>query len=728
MKTLKQTFLLLGILLYSCTVFAQQRGINYKALIKDANGNVLSNTSIRLQFSIIEDPSDQYITYSEEHQLTTDANGMVIANIGTGTQISEDDPFSELAWESIDYYLNVKVDVSGGTNYVNMGTTQFMTVPYAKYADTATTVLNAVSNINGLSDGKSDSNGSSLFLGVDSGASDDGIGPFGDIGNKNVGVGYQTLYNNTEGYRNVAIGYQALYSNTEGANNVANGYYSLYSNTTGDNNTANGIGSLNGNTTGDNNTANGSSALRDNTIGNNNTANGISSLLLNTTGNNNTANGAKSLLLNTIGNNNTANGYEALLSNTNGSNNTANGYQALYNNTKIVNSGGSYYGDSNTANGAQALYNNTDGYENTAIGALALYNNTTGLFNTASGNDALFKNITGNFNTANGHGALFNNINGNGNVGLGYNAGYNETGSNKLYIANSGTTTPLIYGEFGTQKLEINGATTVTSPNDGNADLVLGGRANTTAGDDGILSSDPSYAGSDIWLRSNDAVVVQLDFDQNEAGDFEIRNGNQATIFNVNESGDVKIGGGSPNFTLDISHGTGAPSSNTGNGLNIKNALGLNRWTIYNSLDGNLSLYQNGAIKGTFSGTSGVYSPSSDKRLKRNIKALTSQLDKIMQLKPSSYQYKSQPNNIQHFGLIAQEVKTIYPDLVPIIESVNDGAKENLYGVSYTSFVPVLISGIQEQQQKIKSLEERVSSQNETISLLISRIEALEKK
>lgn len=79
---------------------------------------------------------------------------------------------------------------------------------------------------------------------------------------------------------------------------------------------------------------------------------------------------------------------------------------------------------------------------------------------------------------------------------------------------------------------------------DNSADLVLGGNANTTLGDDGILSSDPAYAGSDLIFRTNDAIRVELDHDaSNEDADFEIVNKDGTQIFNVDESGDVSYSG-----------------------------------------------------------------------------------------------------------------------------------------------------------------------------------------
>ncbi len=80
----------------------------------------------------------------------------------------------------------------------------------------------------------------------------------------------------------------------------------------------------------------------------------------------------------------------------------------------------------------------------------SLFANTSGSDNTASGNYALRNNTTGEQNTAFGASSGYTNSTGSRNVFLGYNAGYNETGSDKLYIANSAANPPLIYGDFST--------------------------------------------------------------------------------------------------------------------------------------------------------------------------------------------------------------------------------------------------------------------------------------
>lgn len=143
---------------------------------------------------------------------------------------------------------------------------------------------------------------------------------------------------------------------------------------------------------------------------------------------------------------NTSFGQETLPASATGYGNAAFGYRALSANT---------FGIANIAIGYGALLSNTDGDENVAIGGNALEFNTLGSYNTSIGTAALGLNTVDN-NTALGYASGFSNVTGSGNVFLGYRAGYNETNSNKLYIANSNTATPLIKGDFGTGLLQLN--------------------------------------------------------------------------------------------------------------------------------------------------------------------------------------------------------------------------------------------------------------------------------
>ncbi len=74
------------------------------------------------------------------------------------------------------------------------------------------------------------------------------------------------------------------------------------------------------------------------------------------------------------------------------------------------------------------------------------------------------------------------------------------------------------------------------------ADLVLGGTASGGNDDDGRILSDPDYTSSDIYLISNDAILLDLDEDDNEDGDLEVRNSSKATILRASENGNVHMG------------------------------------------------------------------------------------------------------------------------------------------------------------------------------------------
>lgn len=77
----------------------------------------------------------------------------------------------------------------------------------------------------------------------------------------------------------------------------------------------------------------------------------------------------------------------------------------------------------------------------------------------------------------------------------------------------------------------------------GFADIVLAASSNSSTGDNGVIMSDPSFAGSDIFLKANDAVVVQIDNNNNTEGNFLVWDGNNTNLFLVTHDGDVLVKG-----------------------------------------------------------------------------------------------------------------------------------------------------------------------------------------
>jgi hypothetical protein len=115
---------------------------------------------------------------------------------------------------------------------------------------------------------------------------------------------------------------------------------------------------------------------------------------------------------------------------------------------------------------------NTTGGFNTAIGDDAQLANTTGSYNVSNGNGTL-NSANGSNNTAIGYRAGYTNATGSGNVMIGHKAGYNETGSNKLYISNGDTASPLIHGDFSSGEVTINGNLTVNTLKDSSGNSML---------------------------------------------------------------------------------------------------------------------------------------------------------------------------------------------------------------------------------------------------------------
>jgi len=102
--------------------------------------------------------------------------------------------------------------------------------------------------------------------------------------------------------------------------------------------------------------------------------------------------------------------------------------------------------------------NNASGTDNTFVGYNSGYTNSSADNNVYLGSEAGYSTTSGGTNTAMGYQSGYSNSTGTGNIFIGYQAGYNETGSDKLYIDNSNTTTPLIYADFATDEVTINGS------------------------------------------------------------------------------------------------------------------------------------------------------------------------------------------------------------------------------------------------------------------------------
>jgi hypothetical protein len=133
MKNLTLSFL--GLLICAM-VFAQSpQSFQYQSVVRDGNGDVVVNQPVSFQISLISGSSTGTVEYCETHAATTNAFGLVTLAIGEGTVVSGS--FSGINWSTAAHFIKVEVDINGGTAFVDMGTTQLLSVPYALHAKTS---------------------------------------------------------------------------------------------------------------------------------------------------------------------------------------------------------------------------------------------------------------------------------------------------------------------------------------------------------------------------------------------------------------------------------------------------------------------------------------------------------------------------------------------------------------------------------------------------------------
>ncbi|MCP4439963.1 MAG: hypothetical protein GY810_13540 [Aureispira sp.] len=139
MQNIKIIITTLVVLCLILNTYAQSPDlINYQAVAYNSGGSVASSQAISVRVSILQGSTSGAIVYQETHNPATDVNGAFDLQIGGGSVQSGS--FGGISWGSFSHYLRVEMDVNGGTNYSVMGTSQMVSVPYAKYAETAGSV------------------------------------------------------------------------------------------------------------------------------------------------------------------------------------------------------------------------------------------------------------------------------------------------------------------------------------------------------------------------------------------------------------------------------------------------------------------------------------------------------------------------------------------------------------------------------------------------------------
>jgi hypothetical protein len=321
---------------------------------------------------------------------------------------------------------------------------------------------------------------------------------------------------------------------------------------------------------------------------------------------------------------------------------------------------GAAFGQDNTAYGEDALNRNAYGYDNTAVGFYTLYYNYDGSYNTATGYEALFYNVLGNNNTATGYYALYGTTTtaGNNNTATGYQALYSfNNGSN-----NTATGMDALYTNSDGNNNTATGANALYTNSTGLQNTATGKGAlyaNTTGNFNTASGTNALYA--------------------NTTGSSNIAEGYEAGYRLTTGSNNIDIGSqGVPTDSGVIRIGTITGTTSTQSATYIAG--------IYNVTTMTSGLPVLIDSKGQLGTT------SSSERFKTAIHPMGSNTAKLLQLRPVTFHYKADPEGTLRYGLIAEEVAKVYPELV-----VRD-ASGRIDGVRYDELAPMLLNEVQQQR------------------------------
>ncbi|MCF8416156.1 MAG: hypothetical protein K9G40_07920 [Crocinitomicaceae bacterium] len=138
---MKKISLLLAFCLAILTVAQAQippQAMNYSAVARNAAGQPIATATIGIQISILKTSTLGAVMYSENHFVNTDSFGLFNLIVGAGAVQSGS--MNSIQWSTDNFYLKVGMDINGGTNFLTMGTTQLLSVPYALHAATADSI------------------------------------------------------------------------------------------------------------------------------------------------------------------------------------------------------------------------------------------------------------------------------------------------------------------------------------------------------------------------------------------------------------------------------------------------------------------------------------------------------------------------------------------------------------------------------------------------------------
>jgi hypothetical protein len=321
------------------------------------------------------------------------------------------------------------------------------------------------------------------------------------------------------------------------------------------------------------------------------------------------------------------------------------------------------YPGNNTAEGTNALFRLTSGIDNTALGFEALFSNTTADFNTAAGFGALFNNTSGTQNTATGVNALISNTTGSFNTANGVNTLFRNTTG----FQNAATGVQALFSNTTGFHNTAAGFQALLSNTTGNHD--------TADGDNALVHNTTGIFNTAIGAHA---------LDQNITGSSNVALGFQAG-FNITGSGNVCVG----ENILGV-----AGESNVTRIRNVGSTAQANGVFVTVGAGGKLGFQV------------------SSRRYKDDIKPMERASEALFALKPVSFRYKKEidPARSPDFGLIAEDVATVNPDLVARDE------EGNIVTVRYQAVNAMLLNEFLKEHKKVEEQQASIAELKSTVA------------
>lgn len=670
-------------LLFAANLYAQAPyAFKYQSIVRDAAGNAIADQNISFRINVIQGDAAGASVYEETHSATTNQFGLVDLNVGEGSSTQS---LADINWSSGPFFLQIETDFSGGTNYQLMGTSQILSVPYALFAKESGNAFsgdyNDLLNTPYIPVNTSDLSNNSGFITNPNDADSD---PTNEIQNL-------TLINDTvlmlSGGNNIVLpfvpgpsiwtknGDSVYYTGGHVGIGTVSPTNKLVVNSDQNNPVDTAIFAVknkDGQTifavyeegvrvyVDDNGGVKASGNKGGFAVGGFSQVKGLTNEYLRVT--------PDSVRV-YIDNSNVTGGhtggfaiasFESLASPNDIMHMSKDNYFIGHESGKNIN-GGLY----NCFMGYQAGRANTTGSNNTAVGYEALYSSDQGNNNIAIGNYAMFSNTGGYRNVGIGPGALALNTTGFDNVAIG-----NEA------IANAVAT-------------------------EGNTAVGAGALATTTSGSSNTAIGQQALYGNSTG--ASNVAVGRWALYSNTTGQNNVAIGNMAFFNGTNYQNSIAIGY------------TALPTGS--------NQVRLGNTSI-------TALYCSGAYAATTASAANLYVNSggqimrstSSKRYKKDISDLEINTSRIYDLRPVSY--ISISDNSRHFGLIAEEVAEVIPELAEYAREcdVIKGSKsEKLIpdAVQYPLLSVLLL-------KELKKHEETISDQKKQIEELQAKLRAVE--